>query len=43
MSRPSRPNRERCPRKKRYWELKREVEELPIVVRFYEEDRNEFE
>ena len=38
MSKPSRrPSRERRPKKKRDRELKRQIEQLPVVVTFYAE------
>ncbi|MDH3680202.1 MAG: hypothetical protein OEV40_09680 [Acidimicrobiia bacterium] len=39
MSKPSRgPNRERRPKRKRDRELKRQIEELPVVVTIYDEE-----
>lgn len=44
MSKPSRrPNREHRPKKRRDRELKRQIDAIPIVVGFFDEDGNEVE
>lgn len=44
MSKPSRrPNREHRPKKKRDRELKRQIEAIPIMVGFFDDEGNEVE
>ena len=43
MSKPSRPDRERRPKRKRDRELKRRIEELPVVITSYDDDGNGYD